>query len=71
MDAEDKAPRSVSVSHELKSPLTGIQMTLHLLMEEKIGPLNERQAMMVKQAKSDCDRLVKAIAQYVSDTKSR
>jgi len=69
MDAEDKDPRPVSVSHELKSPLTGIQMTLHLLMEEKIGPLNERQAMMVNQAKSDCDRLVKAIARYVSDTK--
>ncbi len=69
MDAADKDPRPVSVSHELKSPLTGIQMTLHLLMEEKIGPLNERQAMMVSQAKSDCDRLVKAIAQYVSDQK--
>jgi len=67
MDSEQNAPRSISVSHELKSPLTGIQMTLHLLMEEKIGPLNERQAMMVKQAKSDCDRLVEAITRYVAN----
>lgn len=70
MEAEENQPRPVSVAHELKSPLTGIQMTLHLLMEEKIGPLNERQALMVKQAKCDCDRLVAAIAQYVCDTKT-
>lgn len=69
MDSEQNHPRPVSVSHELKSPLTGIQMTLHLLMEEKIGPLNERQAMMVRQAKADCDRLVEAITKYVSDDK--
>ena len=69
MDSEQKDPRPISVSHELKSPLTGIQMTLHLLMEQKIGPLNERQAMMVKQANSDCDRLVEAISRYVSNDK--
>ncbi len=67
MDSNQNNPKPVSVSHELKSPLTGIQMTLHLLMEEKIGPLNEKQAMMVRQAKVDCDRLVSAIAKYVSD----
>lgn len=69
MNSEHNEPKPVSVSHELKSPLTGIQMTLHLLMEEKIGPLNEKQAMMVKQAKVDCDRLVEAIARYVSNDK--
>ena len=66
MDSEQNSQKPVSVSHELKSPLTGIQMTLHLLMEQKIGPLNEKQAMMVKQAKLDCDRLVEAISKYVS-----
>lgn len=69
MDSEQNDPRPISVSHELKSPLTGIQMTLHLLMEEKIGSLNEKQAMMVKQAKLDCDRLVEAISKYVSNDK--
>lgn len=70
MDEEVKDQRPVSVSHELKSPLTGIQMTIHLLMEQKIGPLNEQQAIMVRQAKCDCDRLVDAISRYVSDTGS-
>lgn len=66
MDRENENSRPVSVSHELKSPLTGIQMTLHLLMEQKIGPLNDKQSMMVSQAKNDCDRLVAAIAKFVS-----
>lgn len=66
MDSKNNSSKSVSVSHELKSPLTGIQMTLHLLLEQRIGPLNEKQAMMVEQAKTDCDRLVSAITKYVS-----
>ncbi|MEP2776731.1 MAG: histidine kinase dimerization/phospho-acceptor domain-containing protein [Luteolibacter sp.] len=66
MVPENNDPIPISVSHELKSPLTGIQMTLHLLKEEKIGPLNEKQAMMIKQAMLDCDRLVEAINRYVS-----
>lgn len=65
MDPQKNEPKKVSVSHELKSPLTGIQMTLHLLMEQKIGSLNDKQALMVKQAKLDCDRLVEAINNYV------
>ena len=31
-----------TVSHELKTPLTGVQMTVHLLLEEVVGPLNSR-----------------------------
>lgn len=42
-------------------------MALHLLGEEKIGPLNDKQAMMVRQALKDCERLVSAITIYVSD----
>ena len=29
-----------TVSHELKTPLTGVQMAVHLLLEEVVGPLN-------------------------------
>ncbi len=47
-----------TVSHEIKTPITGIRMVLHLLEEGKIGPLNEKQEMMVGSAKDDCERLL-------------
>ena len=33
-----------TVSHQLKTPLTSIRMAIHLLLEEKVGPLTEKQA---------------------------
>ncbi len=53
-----------SIAHDFKTPLTGIQMILHLLSEQKVGPLNERQEKMVKQARSDCERLVETIHKH-------
>ena len=32
-----------TVSHQLKTPLTSIRMSIHLLLEERIGTLNEKQ----------------------------
>jgi len=59
MDAETR--------HNLKSPLTGIQMILHLLAEEQVGPLNEQQKKMVTQAINDCTRLVNTIKEVTED----
>ena len=61
---ENTDPSLSSIAHDLKTPLTGIQMMLHLLAEQKVGPLNERQNMMVNQAKADCDRLVECIQRH-------
>lgn len=47
-----------TVSHEVKTPLTSIRMVLHLLDEQKIGPLNERQERIVSSALDDCERLL-------------
>ncbi|YCM43660.1 histidine kinase dimerization/phospho-acceptor domain-containing protein [Verrucomicrobiaceae bacterium 227] len=63
-------PTLSSIAHDLKTPLTGIQMMLHLLAEQKVGPLNERQARMVTQAKSDCDRLVEMIQRHFESKES-
>ncbi|MBK1825639.1 histidine kinase dimerization/phospho-acceptor domain-containing protein [Haloferula rosea] len=65
--SEESDPELSSVSHDMKSPLTGIQMMLHLLQEQKVGPLNEKQLMMVERAKADCDRLVQVISDYFKD----
>ena len=47
-----------TVSHEIKTPLTGIRMVLHLLLEERTGQLEEMQRVMVASANDDCERLL-------------
>ncbi len=50
-----------TVSHELKTPLTGVQMTVHLLLEEVVGPLNAKQVELLLAARQDSDRLLAII----------
>lgn len=47
-----------TVSHEIKTPLTGIRMVLHLLLEERSGKLSPIQKTMVSSANDDCERLL-------------
>jgi len=56
---QDEIKRSVisTVSHQLKTPLTSIRMAIHLLLEERVGPLTEKQAELVLAAREDSDRL--------------
>ena len=49
------------VSHELKTPLTSIRMASHLLLEERVGPLNPKQTELLMAASEDSDRLQKII----------
>ena len=49
------------VSHELKTPLTSIRMAMHLLLEERIGPLTPKQTELLVAARDDSDRLHKII----------
>ncbi|MCX5839389.1 MAG: ATP-binding protein [Deltaproteobacteria bacterium] len=46
-----------TVSHQLKTPLTSLRMAVHLLLEEKIGPLNEKQEELLLAAREDSDLL--------------
>ncbi len=46
-----------TVSHQLKTPLTSIRMAIHLLLEEKVGVLSEKQAELLIAAREDSDRL--------------
>jgi signal transduction histidine kinase len=50
-----------TVSHELKTPLTSMQMAVYLLLEEKIGPLNLKQTELLLAARSNSDRLFEMI----------
>lgn len=47
-----------TISHEIKTPLTGIRMILHLLLEKSSGDLTKTQDEMVRAACGDCERLL-------------
>jgi signal transduction histidine kinase len=46
-----------TVSHELKTPLTSMQMAVYLLLEEKVGPLNPKQVELLLAARANSDHL--------------
>jgi signal transduction histidine kinase/HAMP domain-containing protein len=47
-----------TVSHQLKTPLTSLRMSIYLLLEERIGTLNEKQVELLMAARDDSNRLV-------------
>ncbi len=53
-----KSDMVATVSHELKTPLTSIQMAVHLLLEELVGPLGPKQVELLLAARQDADRLL-------------
>lgn len=65
MDPKKHEIEPSSLSHDLKTPLTGVSMMLQLLGEEKVGPLNERQRFMVGEANKDCSRLEEVIRKHL------
>ncbi|MBL0061128.1 MAG: hypothetical protein IPP40_06485 [bacterium] len=53
-----------TVSHELKTPLTSVRMALHMLFDERVGQMNEKQTELLTAARDDAERLfgiIKAI----------
>ncbi len=48
-----------TLSHEFRTPLTSINMSVDILNQEILGPLNEKQKEMIDSAREDCFRLTK------------
>jgi len=45
------------VAHEFRTPLTSLQMAIHLCAEQVVGPLTEKQADLLFAGRQDCERL--------------
>ncbi|HCV43216.1 MAG TPA: hypothetical protein DGH68_07005 [Bacteroidetes bacterium] len=48
-----------TVSHEFRTPVTSINMSVDILNQGILGSLNERQKELIDSAKEDCQRLTK------------
>ena len=46
-----------TVAHEFRTPLTSLRMAIHLLAEQTVGPLDDRQLDLVVAAREECERL--------------
>jgi two-component system, NtrC family, sensor histidine kinase KinB len=55
-----------TVSHELKTPLTGMQLAVHVLLEELVGPLNTKQTELLLEARENADRLFRLMEQLLA-----
>ena len=50
-----------TVSHELKTPLTGLRMAVYLLLEQNLGQLTAAQRELLETARDDTDRLLRIL----------
>lgn len=57
-----------TVSHEFKTPISAIQMSLQLLQNAQVGPLNAEQAALAKSIGDDAQRLLKITSELLDFT---
>ncbi|GGB97502.1 ATP-binding protein [Dyadobacter sediminis] len=55
-----------TVSHELKTPIASIKMSLQLLESRQTGDLNEEQKQLMSSIKEDSDRLLKITGELLN-----
>ena len=55
-----------TVSHELKTPISSIKMSLDLLNHETTGNLNENQAQLIESIKDDSERLLRITGELLN-----
>jgi signal transduction histidine kinase len=63
---EVKSNLVATVSHELKTPLTGVRLAIHMLLEEAAGPLNAKQVELLLDARENSERLLEMVENLLS-----
>lgn len=62
---ELKRSAVTTVSHQLRNPLTSVRMSIHLLLEENLGPLNARQTELLLAAREESERLTAIVEELL------
>ncbi len=50
-----------TVAHEFRTPLTSLRMAIHLCLEQRVGPLTDKQSDLLYAAREDCERLQRIV----------
>jgi signal transduction histidine kinase len=62
---EAKTNFIATVSHELKTPISSIKMSVKLLDDERVGNMNGEQKELIQHIKEDCGRLLKITSELL------
>jgi PAS domain S-box-containing protein len=54
-----------TVAHEFRTPLTSLQMAVHMCADGAAGPLTEEQAALMAGARKDCERLLDIVEEIL------
>ena len=63
---EAKTNFIATVSHELKTPISSIKMSMQLLQDARIGSLSQDQKQLVNNINDDTDRLLKITSELIN-----
>lgn len=58
-----------TVSHEFRSPLTSMNMSIKMLLQSKFGEINDKQKELLETAQEDCDRLKNLVSDLLDLSK--
>lgn len=68
---EAKSSLLSSFSHELKTPMTSLQMSIYLLLDDAASRLTPRQLELLASARDDADRLHRLVEQVLSAARQK
>jgi len=60
-----KSDFMAAVSHEFRTPLTSINMSVDILRQKRPGPLNPEQEELLAGSRQDCERLTKLVRELL------
>ncbi|MDI6767712.1 MAG: ATP-binding protein [Bacteroidota bacterium] len=64
-----KSDFMAAVSHEFRTPLTSINMSVDILRQQMVGPLTKSQQELLESSKQDCNRLTKLVKELLQLSK--